>query len=50
VGPGDVSREEENAITVPGSPTPEPTSFMLVGAGLTAFGLDRRRARRARTS
>ena len=41
--PGDVEDSVAGSITVPGSATPEPTTFLLLGAGLTAFGFVRRR-------
>jgi hypothetical protein len=41
--PSHVEDSVSSAITVPGSATPEPTTFLLVGAGLTAFGFVRRR-------
>lgn len=39
LNPGDNPRLEQNSLTVPGSATPEPTTLLLLGGGLTAFGL-----------
>jgi hypothetical protein len=41
--PSNVEDSVSGSITVPGSAAPEPTTFLLLGAGLTAFGFIRRR-------
>ena len=41
--PSDTEDSVSGAITVPGNATPEPTTFVLLGAGLIAFGFIRRR-------
>jgi len=41
--PAHVEDSVSSSITVPGNATPEPTTLLLVGAGLTAFGFIRRR-------
>jgi hypothetical protein len=41
--PSHVEDSVSGAITVPGNGTPEPTTFVLLGSGLTAFGFIRRR-------
>jgi hypothetical protein len=41
--PSHVEDSVSSSITVPGNATPEPTTLLLVGAGLTAFGFVRRR-------
>jgi len=41
--PSSTEDSVSGAITVPGNATPEPTTFLLLGAGLAAFGFIRRR-------